>query len=227
MAGLTLALLALTLAPQERPTLPQEMAAHLAFAREAISGQRALALVDFMDPSYRVPGNEPFNAALRRVAEILEEAGYREEGATGTGPGSPNVLTYRFEHRPLERPTWEPLEASLRLAGQTEPLMTLAGNINLVAANSYSTPPGGVEAELVDVGGGTSGELEGLDLRGKIVMGDASARQLFRAAVQEGGALGVLAFRMPAYNRSEVNRDIAPMTSLAPFSAAWNGLSPD
>ncbi len=218
MVRIALALLLISPLPQERPPLPPEMAVHRSFARVAISGERALDLVDFMDPSYRVPGNEPFNAALHRVAEVLEAAGYREEGSSQEG-----TLTYRFEHRSMERPTWEPLEASIRIAGESRPLMTLESNVNLIAANSYSTPPGGIEAELVDVGPGTSGELGGIDVRGKIVMGDANVRQLFSTAVQKGGALGVLSFHLPSYNQSEVNRDIAPMTSIShdPDAESW------
>ena len=45
-------------------------------------------------------------------------------------------------------------------------------------------------------------------------MGDGSPGQLFRRAVQEHGALGVLAYRLSSFNNPEVNRDIAPMSSI-------------
>ncbi len=206
--------------PRGRPALPPAMEAHRTLAREAISGARARELVAFMDPSYRVPGNEPFNAALGRVVEILEEAGYREEGTVGS-PAP--VLTYRLERRPLEQPTWEPVSASLSLVGEAGPLVTLDTNINLVAANSYSTTPEGVEAELVDVGDGSPARWEGLDVGGKVVMGDGSPRRLFRRAVHEGGALGVLAWGLADYNRPEVNRNVARMSSIPhdPGARAW------
>ncbi len=201
-----------------RPPLPASMAAHQRFAREAISGERAREIVAFMDTLYRVPGNGPFDASLQRVVEVLEAAGYGEEGGAATTP-----LTYRLEHRPLDDPTWEPVSASLRVAGRAQPLLTLDTNLNLIAANSFSTPPGGLEAELVDVGGGSEADFEGKDVRGKIVMGDASVGQLFRRAVGENGALGVLAFRLSGFNRPEVNRDIAPMSSIPydPEAGAW------
>jgi hypothetical protein len=194
------------------------MVRHQSLARELISGERARELVAFMDPYYRVPGNEGFDASIARVVDALEEAGYEEEAA---GRGS--SLTYRIEETEMPRPTWEPVVGSLTLVGAASPLMELGRNLNLVAAYSYSTPPGGVEAELVDVGGASQEDFEGKDVRGKIVMGDASARQLFRLAVQDRGALGVLAYRISAFNRPEENRDVAPMSSITydPEVRSW------
>ena len=199
---------------------PPELVRYQDFAREAISGERARAVVDFMDPSYRVPGNTPFNATLARVVEDLESAGYVEEALAQADPGVASTLTYRLEERPLSGPTWEPVRASLSLAGAERPLMTLESNLNLVAANSYSTPAGGIEAELVYVGAGTEAEFQGKDVEGKVVMGDAHPRQLFTRAVQEHGALGILAYRFPSFNRPDVNRDIAPMLSIPQDSTA-------
>jgi hypothetical protein len=166
-----------------------------------------------MDPSYRVPGNESFEAAIDAVVKALDTAGYVPEA---DAPGSP--LTYRIERREMTEPAWEPRSASLGIVGHPAPLMTMGTNINLMAAYSHSTPAGGVEADLVDVGQGSPQDFEGRDVRGKIVMGDGSPGQLFRRAVQENGALGVLAYRMSSINNPEVNRDIAPMSSI-PYDA--------
>ena len=185
------------------------------FARGAISGDRAWEMLASLDPSYRVPGNGPFDEAISRVVEVLEASGYREEGGAGEHP-----LTYRVEHRELSEPTWEPVAASLHLSGVAKPLMDLASNVNLVAANSYSTPTGGVEAEVVFVGPGGEEDFQGKDVAGKIVLGDGSVRQLFRRAVQERGALGVLAYRLPDFNRPEENPDVAPMSSIPYDSVA-------
>jgi len=172
-------------------------------------------MVAAMDPSYRVPGNEPFNRAISGVVEALRAAGYREEA---DGAGYP--LTYRVERRALSGPTWEPVRASLSFAGAIQPLMDLASNVNLMAANSHSTPPGGVEGEVVFVGRGDEEDFEGKAVKGKIVLGDGSVRQLFRRAVQEHGAVGVLAYRLPEFNRPEENRTVAPMSSVPYDSVA-------
>jgi len=203
-------------APTARPKTPKALLAYQDLAREVISGDQAWEMVAFMDPSYRVPGNESFNASIEEVVKALETAGYVAETE---GPNAP--LTYRIESREMTRPTWDPISTSLTILGQSDPLMTLATNINLMAAYSHSTPAGGLEAELVDVGRGSAQDFEGIDVHGKIVMGDGSAGQLFRRAVQEHGALGVLAYRISSFNNPEVNRDIAPMSSI-PYDAEAN-----
>ncbi|MGD2120487.1 MAG: M28 family peptidase [Gemmatimonadota bacterium] len=202
------------------PDLPRPPAleAYSDLAQEVVSGERARELVAFMDPSYRVPGNESFEAVVMEVIRSLESVGYVEEG---TEPRA--RLTYRIERREMSRPAWDPMGASLSIEGRPGPLMTLDSNINLMAAHSFSTPPGGVVAELVDVGRGSPQEFEGVDVEGKIVMGDGSPGQLFRRAVQENGALGVLAYRLSSFNRPEVNRDIAAMSSIPydPEAESW------
>jgi hypothetical protein len=101
--------------------------------------------------------------------------------------------------------------------------MTLATNINLMAAYSHSTPAGGVEAEVVDVGRGREADFEGVDVRGKIVVGDGSPGQLFRRGVQEYGAIGVMGYRLSSFNQPEKNRTIAAMSSIPfdPEAEAW------
>jgi hypothetical protein len=200
------------------PVRPPALEAYLNFVREVVSGERARELVASMDPTYRVPGNESFEAAIGEVIKALESAHYTEEGAD---PGA--RLTFRIERREMSRPAWDPVNASLTIEGHANPLMTLESNINLMAAYSFSTPPGGVMAELVDVGRGSTQEFEGVEVEGKIVLGDGSPGQLFRQAVQERGALGVLAYRLSSFNRPEANRDIAAMSSIPfdPEAESW------
>ncbi len=198
--------------------LPATLAQHQELAQEVISGDRARGMVGVMDPTWRMPGNVGFNDALLEVVKALEATGYVEEG-----PGVTASLTYRFEHLELSRPTWDPVQASLRIVGQDAPLMTLASNINLVGAYSFSTLAGGIEAELVDVGRGSAEDFEGKDVRGKVVLADGSVSGLFRQAVQEHGALGVMAYSLSSYNRPEVNRHIARMSSIPydPDAETW------
>jgi len=65
------------------------------------------------------------------------------------------TLTYRIEHRPIRQPAWEPVDASVTIVGESEPVLSLKTNRNMLAINSFSTPDSGVGAELVDVGKGT------------------------------------------------------------------------
>jgi aminopeptidase YwaD len=186
------------------------MSAHQRLARESFDGQRARDFVGFMDQYVRLPGNEGFDASIHRVIEELEAAGYEDEaeGADGT-------LTYRLERRPQDRLAWEPQSASLRIVGESAPLLHFETNRNVVAINSYSTPPGGVEAEVVDVGVGGESDFAGVDVRGKIVFGEMRVGRLFAEAVVNQGALGVIAYSIPSVNRPDENRDIISYSSIS------------
>jgi len=168
-------------------------------ARDAYSGERALDVAGLVEQYWRVPGNTGFDASIQRVIGELEDAGYAPE-ATAT-PGA--RLTYRVEGRPMARPTWEPVDASLAIVGRDEPLLELATNRSMITAYSYSTPPGGIEAEVVDVGAGRPEDFEGIDVGGKIAFGEANTGRLFREAVQRRGAVGVISYAIPAFNQPE------------------------
>jgi hypothetical protein len=107
----------------------------------------------------------------------------------------------------MEQPAWEPIDARLTIVGRAEPLLDFASNRNMLAIYSSSTPEGGVEADLVYVGSGGADAWEGKDVAGKIVFGEARVGQLFREAVVQRGALGVLSYRLPDYTKPEVNQD--------------------
>ena len=85
--------------------------------REAYSGDRALEVVAFVAPHWRLAGNQGFDASIRHVAKLLEEAGFVPEEEA-----SPDaILSYRVESRSMRGPTWEPLDASLTIVGEAEP----------------------------------------------------------------------------------------------------------
>jgi hypothetical protein len=68
--------------------------------------------------------------------------------------------------------------------------------------NSFSTPEGGVLAPIIDVGKGTTeADYAGKEIRGAVVLGDAGAGQLWRMAVVQRGALGVVSPAMADYIR--------------------------
>ena len=74
----------------------------------------------------------------------------------------------------MAAPAWEPLDASLSILGEAEPVLRFATNRNMLATNSHATPPGGITAELVDAGRGTAAELDKVDVRGRIVLVEGS-----------------------------------------------------
>ncbi|OQP60992.1 peptidase M28 [Niastella vici] len=162
--------------------------------------QQAYNTVWFVEQRWRLAGNSGFNESIYHVEKILQQAGYKKETngeATGT-------LTYRIEKRPMSRVTWEPVDASLFIVGEKEPLLQFRTNRNMIAMYSASTPAEGVTAELVYIGHGSAKELEGKDLNGKIVMGEGGIGGVYGNAIKNG-AVGALAYSMPAYTQPSKN----------------------
>lgn len=168
--------------------------------RNTFIANNAYQTVTFVEPRWRLAGNTGFNESIYYVEKILQQAGFKKE-ISGEADGP---LTYRIETRKMMRPTWEPISASLTLAGEDKPILQYETNHNMLAINSASTPEAGVTAEVVYVGKGTKKDLEGKDVKGKIVFGEAGARTL-NAVAMENGAIGALAYSMPAYNKPEKN----------------------
>jgi hypothetical protein len=185
------------------------IAQHLDTARAEYSGERARAVVAFVEQFWRVPGNRGFNASIERVAEVLRAAGYVEQESARADA----ALTYRVEHRAMDRPTWDPVDASLAIVGG-ETLLEYETNRNMLAINSFSTPPEGIEAQVVYAEDGSPARLDALDVAGKIVFAETSVSRLFRAAVIERGAAGVLSYSMPSYTQPERNRDSIQFSSI-------------
>lgn len=191
---------------------PGVAAADAAFAavRRILDGRRALETVAYLDRFVRWPGNPGFDSSIAYVAARLADAGYVEQSRAKPS----NRLTYRVERYPMSGPAWMPRSATLRFAaparpstadGGQAPILDFATNRNMVATNSFSTPPGGVTAEVVRVPALTPAALDSASVSGRIVMADAPVGRLFTEAVVRRGAVGVLAYAMPAYTQPEKN----------------------
>ncbi len=168
--------------------------------RKVFSGDRALATVASLEADpWRLAGNKPFNRAIALGVEQLEKAGYILEADARPS----DRLIYRIEKRRMDEPTWEPKSASLTIVGQSVPLLDFKTNMNMIAVNSYSTPIGGVEAELVSVGRGRPEDLEGKELAGKIVLVDYPyPPPKFVTEAYKLGVIGVVMY-VPSYPMKE------------------------
>ena len=196
-------------------TTPPAVAHLFEIVRPAYSGDRALETVAFVEQRWRWPGNRGFDESIDHVADQLRAAGYVEE----KGAPSRTRLTYRIESRPMSAPSWEPLDASLTIVGSSAPLLRFATNRNMLAVNSASTPPDGVEAEVVFVGKGDAGAFERVNVAGKIVFGETSVGRLSNEA-RKRGAIGVLAYALPAYTQPETHRTSIQFSSISADTAA-------
>ncbi len=170
--------------------------------RAAYNGTKAFETVAFLDQYVRWPGNRGFDAAIDHIAERLESAGFvRQKNAAAEAR-----LTYRIEEYPMTQAAWEPMAATVTIAGQDSPILNFGSNRNMLAVGSYATPAGGVTADLADVGKGTAAELNAVDIAGKIVLAEGRISDLVREAVVVRGAIGVLAYSLPGYLKPNVNK---------------------
>ena len=193
---------AMPLHAQATRTVAPPIDRYFTLVRAEYSGERAKDIVAYMGGWFRWPGNTAFDASLDRVVSQLRAAGYVNEDSAAKSA----LLTYRVEKRPMRGPAWDLIDASLTIVGDKAPLLKLATNLNMLATNSWSTPDGGITAELVDVGKGTAADYDRASVTGKIVLADGSVGLVFAEAVQKRGAVGVLTYQMPAYTKPEINR---------------------
>ncbi len=196
-----------------------------AAVRPLLSGGRAKETVAYMEKFVRWPGNPGFDSSIAHVAARLAAAGYVEQSQAR----ATDRLTYRVERYPMTTAAWEPLGATVRLATagagsmREVPVLDFATNRNMLATNSFSTPPAGVTAELVRVPAATPAALDSANVAGKIVMVDGRIGQLFTEAVVRRGAVGVLAYSMPVYTQPEKNTRSIQFSSI-PYDStrkAW------
>ena len=167
--------------------------------QQHLTGDRAYETTAYVEQYWRVVGNAGFDSSIYEVVEKLESAGFVDEQ---TNPKE--KLTYRIEKRPLEKPTWEPIDASLFIAGEEQPLLQFFSNRNMIAINSYSTPAEGFAGEVVHVEDIT--RLNELDVKGKIVYAEAHPYAIYKQAIENGGASGLIVYNNPDYLQPEKNK---------------------
>jgi aminopeptidase YwaD len=178
----------------ERPLAPVIDQLWDTFDRAAALGQ-----VQFMDPYWRLPGNEGFDASLERVKARLVSAGFRDVGTRPSGAITEPSLW--FEPAPTPSLGWDQSKATLAIVRDGKPdevVLSKEKERLALCINSFSTPAGGVTVRLVDVGRGAAADFEGKDVKGAVVVGAASVGQLFTQAVVTRGAIGVVTTSPPA-----------------------------
>ena len=166
--------------------------------REEYNGENAYNTVAFVEQYWRIAGNEGFNKSISHVEKILKEAGYAEESST-----MDETLSYRIESRPMKSLTWEPLDATLQIVGEPEPLLQYSSNRNMIAVNSWSSE-GTIRAEVLFVEEPVKESLKNLDVKGKILFSEGNLRGMASELTKQG-ALGVMDYYVPEYLNPSVN----------------------
>ena len=194
-----------------------QKASYFNLTRAGFNEKNAYETTAFVEKYFRVPGNTGFNASIHYVEDILKKAGYVEQ----KNDEFEAPLTYRIEKRPMQRNTWEPVDASVYIVGESVPLIQFKTNRNMIPINCPSTPEDGVTAEVVFVNKGTAADFEGKDLKGKIVFGDVAAGRLISAATK-AGAIGVMGYSMPQYTQPEVHQTSIQFGSMPANARIWS-----
>ena len=184
--------------------------------RNGFKEKNAYETTAFIEKYFRVPGNSGFNASIYYVENVLKKAGFVAE--TQNELEAP--LTYRIEKRPLKNNTWEPIDASVEIVGEQQPLISFKTNRNMIPINCKSTPLGGVTADVVLVNNLKPAELEKLDLKGKIIFSENHPGRLLAIAAK-AGAIGVLGYSMPKYTQPEVHQTSIQFGSMKADSEVW------
>ena len=205
-----LPLLSFVLLPISGLFAQQAFENHYAGIRKEFSAENTHTTTAFVEQRWRLAGNKGFDESIYYVEKILKDAGFKKE-VNGEADGP---LTYRIETRKMKRPTWEPVDASVSFEGEAMPFLKFSTNRNMIATYSASTPAEGITAEVVDVGKGKKEDFADKDLKGKIVLAETGAYQLYRQAIEKG-AVGVLAYSLPKYTQPEKNVNSIQFQSIA------------
>jgi Zn-dependent M28 family amino/carboxypeptidase len=200
-------------APVEKPgpaplllvpaTLPPALAKTLDPVIDALwsrfSRRSAMGHVTYVSQFWRLPGNLGYDATITRIHDRLLTAGFQDRA---TAPAGTPTSTTWVEEYPNGEKGWRYTVGTLALehTGAPEEILLSRETTNLdVCINSFSTPPGGVVAPLVDVGAGTREEnYADKPIKDAIVIGDADPTQIWRLAMAHG-AKGIISTSLGRY----------------------------
>jgi hypothetical protein len=184
--------------------LPARAAAIYQALAPRVDASAAMSLVERMAPLWRLAGNPDFDRSLEWIEARLAAAG----------------VATRYDTIPSTSQGWEMRDAIVRIdSAQGEIVLSRAQDRVPLAINSFSTPPGGVLAPLVDVGTGTgAAHYAGKDVAGAVVLADGPIGAVWTEAVKARGAAGVISAEIAAYTKPGSTPDVLQWGSL-PYAA--------
>ena len=178
-----------------------------------MDGRAAEEILTELATVARHPGSPGFNTSLDRIAGSLENAGFVR--LTVPPPDGPALTDHPEGHLfvledPLPYEVWLPGEAELEILGAEQFMVADTRRTPMaLAISSRPTPPEGVLTRMMNLGNGTyPAEYEGVDVRGAVVYGRQPALSIYRAAVIERGALGVVSPSAPIWQDTDNHPDL-------------------
>ncbi len=150
-----------------------------------VSGARALATVRVLSNHHRMRGSEGYRAAAEAISDRLQ--GYGLEGVEIISLPADGTIFYGTQR---SRPGWNARAAELwegrqRIASWAEQPISLA----------QDSVSGRAEAELVDIGAGTSeADYQGKEVRGRLVLTSSQPGAVQDLAIGRFGAAGIISW---------------------------------
>ena len=159
-----------------------------------VSGRRCQEHVAHLSRIHRIIGTPGYHAAIEYARGQLEALGVPEiavERFPLDGERAYGDWVAPVAWSPRRAELWVESPSRLRLCDYAEmPICLHVG--------SQATPPGGIEGDLIDIGGGLSAaDYGGRDVRGQIVLTSGNVREVYEEAVRRRGARGILCDGMP------------------------------
>lgn len=217
---LTLSSTAQTLQPSLAPHAPLPPGAERAYKalQSRFDRRTAMDVVTFMQQYWRLAANPGYNASIDDIRARLLKAGFKSDAAA-------EASFVRVDEFAKTDPGWDYSIGTLTIDGESNPVLSKQQDRVSLAINSFPTAAGGLMARLVDVGNGaTEGDYAGTDVKGAVVLGDASLGRLWQQAVRTRGAAGVVSTEIARYIRPA---DPAAMSESQKDVLQWGGLPHD
>ena len=184
-----------------------------------IDGSIADQLIKELAPLQRLPGTPGFDTALELIRARLEEGGFEVVGdpppdgppLTGIPGGYVFVLRDSLPYEIIE-----PVSARLEVLG---PDAFVAADTRqtpmALAGNSTATSGEGTTTRMINLGNGTfAQEYEGVDVAGAIVYGRQPLADIYRMAVLERGAAGVVSASAPSWQGTDQHPDLVSYSTV-------------
>ena len=183
--------MALTVAAQKPPLLPEKNVAALA---EELSGETAKLTIEGIARNHRTRGSRPFRAAAELLAERARAYGL-EKVEILEFPADGKI----FYGTQRSRSPWDAEFGELwelrQVDGKWEPAVRLADWDAMPLTLAQDSESADVTTELVDVGQGTAeNDYAGKEVRGKIVLAAVQPGPVARLAVAKYGAAGIVSY---------------------------------
>jgi len=189
--------------------------------RSRFDGECAKKHVEEITRFYRTAGSSGYHQALEYARNQLENYGIHTEVETYPLDGE----TERLGHKMAI--AWEPVDAKIEIVSPIRQLLTTYLEIpTCMMWWSASTPPEGVEAEIVNVGQGVDeSDYNKVNVSGKIALatGDGeqhSASRIYSLAVEKFGATGILTdcllYQQPRFRTRVSQPDLVQLFRLEP-----------